>query len=849
MVNCGLCAQLIVVTVSTVNFLLVVNGQHDKQVAVKWGVADSTATVGRLFRMHIPSDAFRGNILSHKILRSGGSPLPGWLEFDTDNHILQGIATPADAGQLYLEITAQGSTGQATVTSSIIVRDVPTHTSGAPLLLKTSGPQFIHCKEKEPETVATMIVDANLEHMALSDRLNLLRKFVAHMGLHEDMVKMLPVGNAPFHDSSALVSGNGDTLIPKTTGLFISWPVGCGQVKEDHFSVLQRLDDDSGSGKMAKVLGQSVIGWKVTNSHFQLPTRKRRQVHATPTPAVTPIVPTKTDSKQDKTDEGDGIMTHQVIVTQSPTFIQPTATQAPMMKTYDPQELPSVSGKVEEKPSVVMPTETMTKVLPVTKTKEMPLIKPTTTYPLEPTVAVDCMPGQKPVVNRRIEKLVFHVGEIIDYVIPNDIFTDCEVNGTREMELQLFQDTTDIIRPDFFIQFDTEKQKIIGLPMDEDHSRKYNFNLIAKKKSSSLIANTDITVQIKGVKNRRNINHELSVTVDYDFNKFMTSVEDRISLANKIASVYGDSDARKLTVTKILKGSVLFGWTNSSLAAKACPSQEITNLVEKLVEEDGTLTDHAVEKLKPFRLLSADVKPLGSCEKDQQFPVIARKPSVSTLPPVDSGDHEDKKDIDDIMTTRKTMVEPDIDEDDRDRDVKVSKPTQKVDTTTAESVIKGSKKGDDEDDVWITTVIPAIVIVVILLIALLIACILYRKKRKGKMNVEEQNTFINKGAPVIFPDELEDKPSDVNKPLLVEGSPAPPPEYHRNTSESPERLVGMNYRINRGNFASSPVDDSITEMPEKPYEPPPPVTASSNNKQPRTTHSQQPYSHPPQILP
>ncbi|KAK6994399.1 hypothetical protein BgiMline_010997, partial [Biomphalaria glabrata] len=35
-----------------------------EDVAVKWGVADGTATVGRLFRMHIPSDAFSGDVVS-----------------------------------------------------------------------------------------------------------------------------------------------------------------------------------------------------------------------------------------------------------------------------------------------------------------------------------------------------------------------------------------------------------------------------------------------------------------------------------------------------------------------------------------------------------------------------------------------------------------------------------------------------------------------------------------------------------------------------------------------------------------------------------------------------------------
>uniref|UniRef100_A0A0B7AZP8 Dystroglycan 1 n=1 Tax=Arion vulgaris TaxID=1028688 RepID=A0A0B7AZP8_9EUPU len=824
------------------------NGQEDGAVAVKWALADSTATVGRLFRMHIPGDAFSGNVLSYKVQSSDGSPLPSWLEFDGKNNVLQGIPTPSDMQQLDLEITAQGPKSQASVTTTIFVRDVLSHTSGVPLRFKTSGPEFVRCKEKEPETVATIIIDTNLESLDVPSRLNLLQKFVSHMELHEDMIKILPVGHSPMHDNSALVSGTGDCLTPKTSGLSISWPVGCGQVKEGHFPALQKLDDDSGSGRIAKVLGHPVIEWRVTNSHFQAPTRKRRQVQSTPTPVVTPILPTKTDTKQqEKTDDVDGKMTHQVVITQSPTFIHPTVTQQPTTKTDDPVVLPPVNVD-ERKLAKIAPTETITKVTPVSMTQETPAMKPTTSKTPDPTdspvISSDCIPGQKPEIWHEIPKLVFHAGDIFNYEIPEDTFEDCEVGGTRGLQLMLFRDVTDNIEPDFFIQFDSSKQRIIGMPMEKDVSRHYIFNLIAKKKSDSIVANIKIIIQIKSVKNPKRINHELSVTIDYDYDAFMRNLTTRIDLANRVASVYGDTDAKLLTVTKVARGSVVYGWTNSSLASRDCPADQITKMVRKLVDDDGNLNKNAVKKLKPFILLGADVVPAGTCENNPDFPVVKQAVVVTTPQYVDEEDES---------TTTESLIE--TDGDGKDVDMKGDNmpkmgvdrsPSKTTDTTTVKSPAKSSK---DEDDILITTIIPAIVIVVILLIALLIACILYRKKRKGKMNVEEQNTFINKGAPVIFPDELEDKPSDVNKPLLLEGSLSPPPEYHRGNNESPERHATTNYRNNKNNINSSPADDSITEMPEKPYEPPPPVTASSNNKQPRTTHQQQPYSQPPQILP
>lgn len=723
-----------------------------------------------------------------QVRQSDGSPLPGWLEFDTKEAVLQGIPTPADAGQLYLEITAQGADSRASVASTVFVRDAPSHTSGSPLRFKTSGPEFVWCKQTESETVATLIIDADLHALPVSERLGLLQKFLSHMNLHEKMVKMVPVGNSPLHDSSALVSGNGDCVAPKTGGIFISWLVGCGQVRDSHFPVLHKLDDDSSNGKMAKVLGHCVIGWHVTNSHFQASPRKRRQVQATATPAVSPVMPTKT-----QTEATDAKMTHTLIDVQSPSFIQPTVTQPPIMKTDEPVVPPVVAVETSAK---VMPTETTPAVVPVTRTKEMPPITPTKTHePGGPTTSPDggddCMLGQEPKVKNQPPSLTYHVGDVIDYVVPENTFEDCEVGGTRGLELQLHTDTDDNNLPKF-LHFDLKKQKLVGLPLQGDVDI-YKFNLVAKK-GDRLSVSVELTLVVNDTQ-IKNKNHEFSMTVDYDFDKFMRNVSERVHLANRIAGVYGDPDARNMVVTNMKPGSVIYAWTNSSLASPECPADAVRGLVGQLVNEDGSLTDSAVQKLKPFVLLSAESAPDGPCVDDNRFPKV-----VGKLKP----------------------------------------------QTTSENVAKGGKGGDDDGDMWITTVVPAVVIVVILIIMLLVACILYRKKRKGKMNVEEQNTFINKGAPVIFPYELEDKPSDVNKPLLVEG--VPPPEYQRASSESPERPLPGHYK---NLTATSPADEGITEIPEKPYEPPPPVTTSTNGKQTRPAHQQQQQqlTQAPQILP
>ena len=95
------------------------------------------------------------------------------------------------------------------------------------------------------------------------------------------------------------MGANGQLLLPR-------------QVEHGHFPVLQKLDDDSGTGTMGKALGHPVLGWRVTNTRLQQHAlkRRRRQAGSTPTPVVTIAPPTSTDATVDTTDADS--MTHKV---------------------------------------------------------------------------------------------------------------------------------------------------------------------------------------------------------------------------------------------------------------------------------------------------------------------------------------------------------------------------------------------------------------------------------------------------------------------------------------------------------------------------------------------------------
>lgn len=83
----------------------------DERVLKQWGLPDTTAQVGKLFRYHIPTDAFTGKVHHYEASEtssSGHESLPGWLQFNGSSSTLEGVPTSQDLGQVYLTIKAFG---------------------------------------------------------------------------------------------------------------------------------------------------------------------------------------------------------------------------------------------------------------------------------------------------------------------------------------------------------------------------------------------------------------------------------------------------------------------------------------------------------------------------------------------------------------------------------------------------------------------------------------------------------------------------------------------------------------------------------------------------------------------
>ncbi|ESP02506.1 hypothetical protein LOTGIDRAFT_224800 [Lottia gigantea] len=791
-----------------------VNSGKSNDIGILWGIPDATAHVGHFFNYSIPKDAFKGQSLQYQVTEAGKNILPSWLSFDPKKEVLQGIPLPTDVKQHYIEVIATDKNNQNAQAKDIFTIDVVTERNSQPATTLTfvkGGPKMVRCKREQPETKVTIILDTDLEKLTSNGRLDLLNRF-SYLNLIPEMLKMIPVNGNPITDDTALVSGPGNVKEPKESGVFVSWRVGCGTVDPGHLPILQQVEAEAQNGQLAEALKNAILSWHVTNSRFQEHKRHRRAIRATPlaTPGVQPTIPQEPPTMTKPGDE----MTRPVIGEASPTFsIQPTQSMT-TMKTDEPGK-PTPTMPMKPKPTGgIQPSQTTPETTDQDKTMPLPkeTIFPTKTdTDSKPTDSKPgCIPNLPPNVENPIGRIEFMSGEFHKYKIPKDTFSDCEVGNTRNLELELYANSTDPIPKSYWMKLDHKRQQLVAFPTPGD-SGVHKFTLVAKKGMKGLIGTHSFKVKVKGgsPKHLANINHEVSITLDVDYDKFMSNITNRLHLVNRLAKAFGDRNHNSIQLTGIERGSVIIKFTNTSLSGSDCPVQDLKDMFSKFMNDDGTIKPEAEKALKPYKIQQAGTIPKGGCLNNPDFPELL-SPYVNPEP---------KPEPDDQTTTPMTP-EPE---------------------TTTEKVATGSAKTGD--DIWITTVVPAVVIVAILLIALLVACILYRKKRKGKMSLEDKNTFVNKGVPVILPDELDEneKQQESSKPLIMadEKPPITSPEYRAGSSEASTPPA---------NHRNMMADDPYIEDVHSPlYQPPPPVQSAGGNRQPRP-HMQS-YNKPTAYVP
>ncbi|XP_035238979.1 dystroglycan-like [Anguilla anguilla] len=805
------------------------------------GIPDSSAVVGQVFQLKVPMETPTGGS-TLKVTEAGKASLPSWLHWDPVSGVLQGLPLEADRGNHYISVSvADGDGSRAPPSPDVFSIEVhPEEHADGPAPAAEAPPFW--CSGEEPVTVLTVILDADLTKLSALQRVELMRRMQRFSAVPLQRMRLQPVVNNRLFDMSAFMAGPGNAKKVVETGALLSWRLGCalepGQVPD-----LSGVQRPAKEGAMSAVLGHPVVGWHIANKKPHAAKRARRQLYNTPTPlpSLLPpsahpepplrIVPTPTSPHIAPSTEHTAPLAREPIplpmkptirlpapVAHTPTLgppqptrvldststppVQPTATRPVYVEATASPTPPSTTRRPKTSPTK-KPRKPKTSTPPPPASRE-----PKSTTPRPPKrTATPPVPGQnqKPDLRNPIDQVSVWVGSYFEVKIPSDTFYDREDGPTDHLRLTLRLkqggegegeggaggDAGAGGAEGSWIQFNSSSQLLFGLP-EPGHEGTHECFLQATDKGGRS-ASDAFEVRVRRHPSADHAPVLFAARFQGDPQTVTANVQRKIALVKRLALALGDRNCSALSLRNISRGSILVEWTNSSLPASPCPREQALSLSRRLAEPSGRPTAAFANAMEPdFHPIDVRVSGAGSCR------------SFSFVPPAD-------------------LAPP---------------PPPPPPTPSA------APGRQSADDVYLHTVIPAVVVAAILLIAGVIAMICYRKKRRGKLTVEDQATFIKKGVPIIFADELDDPkaPPSSSVPLILqeEKPPLPPPEYPN--AASPETTP-----LNQGLLGEySGLRDEDPNAP--PYQPPPPFLTPLEGKGSRPKNMT-PYRSPPPYVP
>ncbi|XP_061688339.1 dystroglycan [Syngnathoides biaculeatus] len=775
-------------------------------------VPEAEATVGRLFRVEMPADRLP------EMSEPGKDSLPSWLHWDAPRRTLEGLPLEEDKGVYY--ISAGVSNESFPEVLSVEVRSEDHSEAEPPRAASDGADADVSCGPDRSVTVLTVILDADLTKMSPRQRVELLNDMRIFSGVEPTLMRALPVVNNRLFDMSAFMAGPGNAKKVVENGALLSWKLGCA-LDQSSVPDLAGVQGPAKEGAMSAKLGYPVVGWHVANKKPHVAKRVRRQLNNTPTPVLTSLPPSSAAEPPVRI----------VPTLSSPSVAPPPRSSAPPVRgpvplpvkptirprdpvahtpTMEPPQPTRATGTASSvpieptatRPVHVEPTAAQPGPTPARKPTKKPKRPKTTAAPREPKTSRRTTPSpgvlvdpynEKPVLRNPIDQVNALVGTYFEVKIPSDTFFDKEDGTTDKLRLSLRKNLNEAVGEGSWIQFNSTSQLLYGLP-DPHHAGKHEYFVQATDRGG-LNAIDAIEVRVRRWPANDRSPVAFAARLEGEPRRLAADIHKKILLVRKLAAALGDRNSSAVSLRNISKGSILVEWTNSSLPHAPCPKEDIATLSRMLGDADGRPTPNFRNAMEP------DFRPLGVTAKGR-----AGCAAFSFIPPGE------------------TEVPP-------------PPPVTPAPGTGRQSA----------DDVYLHTVIPAVVVAAILLLAGIVAMICYRKKRKGKLTLEDQATFIKKGVPIIFADELDDSkpPPTSSAPLILpeEKPPLSPPEY---PNAGPPETAPLNREL-PGEYAALR-DDDDDDPNAPPYQPPPPFATPQEGKGSRPKNMT-PYRSPPPYVP
>ncbi len=313
--------------------------------------------------------------------------------------------------------------------------------------------------------------------------------------------------------------------------------------------------------------------------------------------------------------------------------------------------------------------------------------------------------NQPPTLLNPVDIINANLGQFLHQPIPADTFYDREDGYTPDLALSLHDKNHVPVTPDSWLQLDAVNQVFYGVPLNSTvTSYDMQYYLVATDSEGLTEYDAIVTVIIPPTDT---YNHVISVGVDNSYSDFIGDANNIIKLGTKVANFYGDANASALYIDSLTEGSVIMGYSNTTLDVNACDLTQINALFDKLGYANGTAkVDFSAFMMPEFPVLFVSKMLQGACV---DVPTMMPPASVTALP-----------------VTNNNLV--------------------------------------------VIIVVPALIIVLILLLLAAVACCWYRRKRQGEEFLlrEEKPTYAKNRKPIFLNDELVGlEPHKPNNPVVL----------------------------------------------------------------------------------
>ncbi|CAH0724390.1 unnamed protein product, partial [Brenthis ino] len=549
-----------------------------------WGVPDTSAYVGHLFRMEIPKEAFSGAVLAYKVRKEDGRHMPNWLAVDTKHGLITGVPQKQDLGSHAFTVVAHGRTHGLTATDSFTIE------------VKSSDdkPQSKYgtCVNNEKRLVLAILIDSSFHKISPRQRIRALMELASFMALDGDEFWMEPYKAESAKSHTVLMSGAGTTKRRKseaTTAIYLN--VGCGEkLWSRHKVLVAGLREQSRDGTLHQILRLPILGWRLIGIK-PLPRHKRQTPLDEGSGLSYDMYDEENDdqySGYDEDDEGDDYtnidvgpvpdIEHKVKITPySESASEATNTINVSKDAVDPRRFQ------DHVPIVIVPEDITTSTEPeletLTSTDRSSTIIGRTTETVPFTLPVN----QPPTLKHHMKKLAITAGKAFRYIIPADLFTDPEEGSN--LTFTMYEADNVPLSKNSWIQFIPTEREVYGLPL-EAHVSRWNF-IVEAQDSEGQVARGPLDITVQQHKSGRTINHQFIMQFKL-LKQYTTAIDWQIRALEGIVNLFRDTDMDHLTVLNATQNGDLyeFVWTNDTLPKDpACPMDDINRLM-KIMSSD-----------------------------------------------------------------------------------------------------------------------------------------------------------------------------------------------------------------------------------------------------------------------